>query len=1043
MWLAVILVCLGPALTRELLRTIPYGPDGHAWASLDVAVDRQLCGAVSHLSGVFRLGATVNADQSLVDVPIRDVVESRGGREAYCARVTLPFVNNENSLMLLESAVLAAIPGASVRTIGQALWIMKMAMVAVFIVALLLAGAPVLLSGVLFAAALTIATSLDTHHFSQYPLVLPSVLLNAGVAAIAVRMQVGERLTAFAATCALGGVLSAFATNVRTSVAPLCAGLWVLYIVFNCARLRRDTRATPRRLLLAACVAITALWAGFAAFSAAYISPISSLSTNYNSPRHPIAHPLVLSLAFPRNALATSQGIEWNDELGLKLAQRVDPEVTYLGPRYEPALFRFYFDLWRQYPREMLGIYAAKFEVAGRALVQQLASIPNVPEFWAAVLFPLRRVTTGVAVLLLFAGTVGVAAWAAIRRRATIAVPIAMVGMLGLLTQLESALIVPSFVLQYHNVQLFALGAVCLIVYQLSLEHGIRAAFRHGPRTDAATAVTCAMLGAIAVLAFGVASTRPWTGRFVLDDVTAKTAIVIGGFVAAHFVAARHIVSRAIAIVLAFGSSIFLFGILATDDLAAAVATAAMIVAAGSAVRARTTVSSTIIPLAASGALAGLAVSFGGDAIVVGALLLVALIAATGAAGSRQRWRALAAAAGAACLVAWLGGATEFARAKTWMPAVESLGSPAVRVARNAAYRFDPHLADAFGDFALSSLSNGGAGTAMRARGFAEDAVGYRLLLQSAPAFPAALATRWIAFLRQNLTAVPNLLVRTIDNAAPARQLRGRLPLARAFSITALVVAPFVILVIACVDVRFGVWLLASWGYLIGIAPAQSEAGAIVGIVVAGSLTLAILAHGLARRRLTDWMKPARRALTAVAVLVIAVLPLRWVAKVVEARAVSQLDRTLSASPRVPVAVADERREGPSVRLALSDSAASPSAGAHVHREEWAAAVDFSMCDHGAVDAVLQYRILNWPGLTAHRVHVERGNTGDPRWLAFFPVYSMDAADAAAGAAGAVRLAAIDIDAAARPCWRGLYRVSGVDPTPVILQLQVPFEGQF
>src|SRR5207244_5638177 len=117
------------------------------------------------------------------------------------------------------------------------------------------------------------------------------------------------------------------------------------------------------------------------------------------------AHPLVLSLAAPPNALAAREGIEWLDGAGLRLARRIDPTARYMERGYESALFRYYFGLWRRYPAEMLQIYASKWTVAGAGLMQKA----RFARPWLdAALSPWRSLSSGFAFLALFGMTTAV-----------------------------------------------------------------------------------------------------------------------------------------------------------------------------------------------------------------------------------------------------------------------------------------------------------------------------------------------------------------------------------------------------------------------------------------------------------------------------------------------------------------------------------------------------------------------------------------------------------------------------------------------------------
>ena len=95
---------------------------------------------------------------------------------------------------------------------------------------------------------------------------------------------------------------------------------------------------------------------GFSVFQAVLIRPLgANLQHSYSS--HPIWHPIILGLGIIPNPLAEREGITWNDTAAWEIAKRVDPNTTYLGPKYDRALRSYYFQLWKRHPWEMAAIY--------------------------------------------------------------------------------------------------------------------------------------------------------------------------------------------------------------------------------------------------------------------------------------------------------------------------------------------------------------------------------------------------------------------------------------------------------------------------------------------------------------------------------------------------------------------------------------------------------------------------------------------------------------------------------------------------------------
>src|SRR5580765_4442158 len=97
-YLLVMVVLFAPWMAQEITRVIPVGDDIHARVSLDIAIDRALCGRPSAISEEYDLAAIVAADPRLVSQPLRALAADRAGSVAsYCASATASIMNNENS----------------------------------------------------------------------------------------------------------------------------------------------------------------------------------------------------------------------------------------------------------------------------------------------------------------------------------------------------------------------------------------------------------------------------------------------------------------------------------------------------------------------------------------------------------------------------------------------------------------------------------------------------------------------------------------------------------------------------------------------------------------------------------------------------------------------------------------------------------------------------------------------------------------------------------------------------------------------------------
>lgn len=457
-----------PFIWRETMRQTSFPNNGHAWLSLDLAANEVLCSRRSMLSARWNIGADLSADPSLLHHSLRELAVRRAGSlDAYCTTVTKPFVNNENSLMLIERSILRVTPTISVARVGQELWLVAVAMSVAFVAGLLALGAPLGLTLLLFVCALTATASLAPYWFTVYPMILPCVLLYLGCAAWLLRAAKTPKSLQMWTACAVAGGVMSFAVNLRTNLAPTCVTVWLLSLAFVAVRDRARGRSS--RVYVGAAAFVAVAWG----FSSVAIAPLAKYPT-YNS-AHTIAHPLVLSLAIPENEFAASQGIAWEDAVGLRLAQRVDPNVTYLGPGYELALFRFYSTLWQTHPREMLRLYLLKFSTAGSSITRRLHQLIVGRTLWRVLTWPVGLMMNGLVVLACSMIAAAAAARHALQQGAELTAFAALIGVVTILAYLESALTVSVFVLQYHGVELFSIACVVVGAAQAALEMATRA----------------------------------------------------------------------------------------------------------------------------------------------------------------------------------------------------------------------------------------------------------------------------------------------------------------------------------------------------------------------------------------------------------------------------------------------------------------------------------------------------------------------------------------------------------------------------------------
>lgn len=429
--------------------------DGHAVVSLDLALARAYCGHGSAYSSTIRIPVDVAARMERRYVPLRTLIEERADSlDAYCRSVDTPFVNSENSLMLLESALLRMVPGLSLADLGQALHLIRIAGLVVFVMLLIDLGASLALAFSTMLSGLLLLESMPDHVYSNYPFLFAMVLVLVALHGFAVKYQ-----WFFAGAAgvimygAFAGMLSAFVVHMRTSYLPVVVlfALLVLWYAFSrCNDTDGWTHRALRCLAWVGCVVVA-----YGAFQTALITRHLPDEGRFSA-SHPFAHPLVLALGVPETDFSRENGIRWADEVGPQIAARVDPEVTFLGPGYDAALLRYYASLWESDPGGMVRLYYLKFSVFGADMFRAIRGSPGLSG-WAVnlLLAPLALLSAGVGLLVVY-GAVTLLSLAAFRRSGhPAAFVLGLLTLAALLVHVEAGLIFSLFVKQYHNYAVF------------------------------------------------------------------------------------------------------------------------------------------------------------------------------------------------------------------------------------------------------------------------------------------------------------------------------------------------------------------------------------------------------------------------------------------------------------------------------------------------------------------------------------------------------------------------------------------------------------
>ena len=445
--------------------------DGHALASLELAMARAYCGQPSSFSNTVRIPYDVGNQIGLRHLPLRElVVRKAGSIDAYCRSVNVPFVNNENSLMLLETAILRVWPSISVFQLGEALHLIQIAGVSMFVLLLIDLGGSLALGVATIRWSLSVLRTMPTHVYSNYPFLFVMVLAAAAFYGFALKYRWGRRPIGLVLLGATAGVLSAFIVNMRTSYMPIALLFFVCFLLAERAPDDRSPgwrKPVARSLVLAGC------------FGLGYVALQWGMITRFLQPErshiatHTLGHPLVLSIAVPENDLSRQLGIAWLDEVGRQKALGVDPQAEYLGPRYDRALLQYYRNLWKEHPREMLGLYRLKFSAVGMDMLAVLRGSPGMDgRLIRLLLAPISYAPNGLWLLGLYVSIVLGSLVVFVKSGNPLAFTLGLLSLAACLAHIEAGTIYSLFVSQYHNYLAFYVVFLSLVGLQAAVNLG-------------------------------------------------------------------------------------------------------------------------------------------------------------------------------------------------------------------------------------------------------------------------------------------------------------------------------------------------------------------------------------------------------------------------------------------------------------------------------------------------------------------------------------------------------------------------------------------
>lgn len=439
----------------------PVTIDGHAMSSMNMAIAWAYCGRPYHISSKFDVPGAMVKDDTLRALPVRDAIARvSGSLEAHCASLH-GLANNENSLMLTETAIMKAAPGASMAEVGWVLHGLRVAAILGFAFMLLALGGSVAMTAGVIVVMLDLLDAIRAFFYSNYPFLAVMVVASAAGYAAALRWRWGSTPRRAVALGLGVGLLSAYAANIRTSYLPILVAHFGLFLAAEAWMSRAAARAWLRPLVMAAGFA-----AAFIAFQTVMISRFFP-EAQQQAQRHSIAHPLVLALSAPPNDLSRELGITWLDSVGAEKALSVDPEAGFLGPKYDAALFAYYKQLWMTRPWDMLGVYWLKFGVVGPDMIGDLRLRNWLIDLdYFQLLAPMAWLPDGHWIFALYALLTLAALAAFARRPGPVSFGVVLLGTATVLLEVEAGLIYSEWVPQYHAYLAFS----CLFVSLAGLQ---------------------------------------------------------------------------------------------------------------------------------------------------------------------------------------------------------------------------------------------------------------------------------------------------------------------------------------------------------------------------------------------------------------------------------------------------------------------------------------------------------------------------------------------------------------------------------------------
>ena len=419
--------------------------EDYSVVSLDLAMSRAFCGAPYAITPLVSVAAVVRDHRELGETPVRQIAADRaGGIDRFCETITVPTINNENSLLWLDSWLWRIAPDLSINGLARVLHALRVAGLAVVFVLMLANGLGLVVAAVSWLWALVLLQDLAAYVHHGYPFMLVLLLVTSLTFATIARTRLAHSRMGVTVVAGLVGVWTAFAANMRTSHLPVYALFAVVMFIFS------ERAAGPIGRWPRVSLAAVAVLAGYAAFQYFAISRHLPDMDNALS-RHTILHSTVIALSIPESEFSRREGLTWTDGAANAIALREQPGVAYLSVEYENALLRYYTRLWRERSGEMIGVYLLKGKTAGKHMLRVLRDrTGREGRIVRIALGPLNRLPNGLWILglyLIVASASFVRAW----QRPGAATVLVFLAIGATMLQIEATIVMSEYVVNYQS----------------------------------------------------------------------------------------------------------------------------------------------------------------------------------------------------------------------------------------------------------------------------------------------------------------------------------------------------------------------------------------------------------------------------------------------------------------------------------------------------------------------------------------------------------------------------------------------------------------